>query len=92
VFYARLEKLLGVSPHPRVSYLFQNQTPGSPADEALWNVALGSTALGGTAAGVGVLSNPPPALGGLVLKVDSMFQKCVNLQCGCMDFEVPLSA
>lgn len=48
----------------------------SPADEALWNVALGSAALDG-----GVLdSSPPgwaPALGELVLEVDSKFN--VNL-------------
>jgi hypothetical protein len=69
--------MLGLSPHPGVSYLFQNQTHVSPADEALWNVALGSTALGGTAAGGGVHNSPPPswtlALGELVLMVDSKF-------------------
>lgn len=92
-FYAKLAKLLGpspfphasqhmlgLSPHPGVSYLFQNQTHVSPADEALWNVALGSTALGGPAPGSagGVLHSPPPswtpALGELVLKVDSKFK------------------
>jgi hypothetical protein len=92
-FYAKLAKLLGpspfphasqhmlgLSPHPGVSYLFQNQTHVSPADEALWNVALGSTALGGPAPGsaCGVLHSPPPswtpALGELVLKVDSKFK------------------
>ena len=90
-FYAKLAKLLGpspfphasqhmlgLSPHPGVSYLFQNQTHVTPADEALWNVALGSTAFGGAAPGSGVLSSPPPswtpALGELVLKVDSKFK------------------
>ena len=89
-FYAKLAKLLGpspfphasqhmlgLSPHPGVSYLFQNQAPTSAADEALWNVALGSTALGGPIGG-GVISSPPPswtpALGELVLKVDSKFK------------------
>jgi len=69
--------MLGLSPHPGVSYLFQNQTQASAVDEALWNVAIGSTALGGTAVG-GVLHSPPPswtpALGELVLKVDSKFK------------------
>jgi hypothetical protein len=69
--------MLGLSPHPGVSYLFQNQTQASAADEALWSVALGSTALGG-APGGGVLGSPPPswtpALGELVLKVDSKFK------------------
>jgi len=70
--------MLGLSPHPGVSYLFQNQTHITPADEALWNVALGSTTLGGTAGGGGVLNSPPPswtpAQGELVLKVDSKFK------------------
>jgi hypothetical protein len=70
--------MLGLSPHPGVSYLFQNQTHVSPADEALWNVALGSTAFGGNAPGGGVMNSPPPswtpALGELVLKVDSKFK------------------
>ena len=70
--------MLGLSPHPGVSYLFQNQTHITPADEALWNVALGSTALGGAAGGGGVLNSPPPswtpAQGELVLKVDSKFK------------------
>jgi hypothetical protein len=78
--------MLGLSPHPGVSYLFQNQTHVSPADEALWNVAIGSTALGGTAAGGGLLSSPPPswtpALGELVLKVDSKF-KVRKFTTGC---------
>jgi hypothetical protein len=99
-FYAKLAKLLGpspfphasqhmlgLSPHPGVSYLFQNQTHVSPADEALWNVALGSTTLGGPGPGSagGVLHSPPPswtpALGELVLKVDSKF-KVRKLYCG----------
>lgn len=70
--------MLGLSPHPGVSYLFQNQTHITPADEALWNVALGSTALGGTAGAGGGLNSPPPswtpAQGELVLKVDSKFK------------------
>jgi len=74
--------MLGLSPHPGVSYLFQNQTQASAADEALWSVALGSTALGG-APGGGVLSSPPPswtpALGELVLKVDSKFKKIISV-------------
>ncbi|KAF8496819.1 hypothetical protein F5888DRAFT_1702774 [Russula emetica] len=94
-FYAKLAKLLGpspfphasqhmlgLSPHPGVSYLFQNQTHITPADEALWNVALGSTALGGTAGGGGLLNSPPPswtpAQGELVLKVDSKFKKIIS--------------
>ncbi|KAF8471610.1 hypothetical protein DFH94DRAFT_674209 [Russula ochroleuca] len=96
-FYAKLAKLLGpspfphasqhmlgLSPHPGVSYLFQNQTHVSPADEALWNVALGSTTLGGPGPGSagGVLHSPPPswtpALGELVLKVDSKFKKIIS--------------
>jgi len=94
-FYAKLAKLLGPSPfphasqhmlglapHPGVSYLFQNSTQASAVDEALWNVAVGSTALGGTAGG-GVLHSPPPswtpALGELVLKVDSKFKKIISI-------------
>ncbi len=69
--------MLGLSPHPGVSYLFQNQTQASATDDALWNVALGSTALG-EPIGSSVLSSPPPswtpALGELVLKVDSKFK------------------
>jgi hypothetical protein len=73
--------MLGLSPHPGVSYLFQSQTPATAADESLWNVALGSTPLGG-AMGPGappsVLNSPPPswtpALGELVLKVDGKFK------------------
>ena len=69
--------MLGLSPHPGVSYLFQNQNQISPADEALWSVALGSTALGNPI-GASLLNSPPPswtpALGELVLKVDSKFK------------------
>jgi hypothetical protein len=93
-FYAKLAKLLGpspfphasqhmlgLSPHPGVSYLFQSQAPATAADESLWNVALGSTPLRG-AMGPGappsVLNSPPPswtpALGELVLKVDGKFK------------------
>ena len=86
-FYAKLlgpspfphasQHMLGLSPHPGVSYLFQNQTQASATDDALWNVALGSTALGGPIGG-SVLSSPPPSwtpsLGELVLKVDSKFK------------------
>ncbi len=58
----------------------------TPADEALWNVALGSAALGGTAGGGGVLNSPPlswtPALGELVLEVDNKI-KVRNSQCVC---------
>jgi hypothetical protein len=79
--------MLGLSPHPGVSYLFQNQTHVSPADEALWNVALGSTAFGGNAPGGGVMNSPPPswtpALGELVLKVDSKF-KVRKIYVGCL--------
>lgn len=95
-FYAKLAKLLGpspfphasqhmlgLSPHPGVSYLFQNQTHITPADEALWNVALGSTALGGTPGGASLLNSPPPswtpAQGELVLKVDSKFKKIISM-------------
>ncbi len=73
------QHMLGLSPHPGVSYLFQNQTHITPADEALWNGALGSTALGG-----GVLNrrlrSSTPTLGEFVLKVDSKF-KVRNSQC-----------
>ena len=89
-FYAKLAKLLGpspfphasqhmlgLSPHPGVSYLFQNQNQISPADKALWSVAIGLTALGNPLGG-SVLSSPlpswMPALGELVLKVDSKFK------------------
>ena len=62
-FYAKLAKLLGpspfphasqhmlgLSPHPGVSYLFQNQTQASATDDALGGPIGGS-----------VLSNPPPS-------------------------------
>jgi hypothetical protein len=69
--------MLGLSPHPGVSYLFQNQTSASVADDTLWTVALGSTALGNHI-GASVLNSPPPswtpALGELVLKVDGKFK------------------
>jgi hypothetical protein len=89
-FYAKLAKLLGpspfphasqhmlgLSPHPGVSYLFQNQNQISPADEVLWSVAIGTTAFGNPLGG-SVLSSPPPswtpAMGELVLKVDGKFK------------------
>ncbi|KAI0255257.1 hypothetical protein BJV78DRAFT_1178735 [Lactifluus subvellereus] len=98
-FYAKLAKLLGpspfphasqhmlgLSPHPGVSYLFQNQTPATATDESLWNVALGSTPLGGGAGPGGpggVLSSPPPSwtpsLGEVVLKVDGKFKKIISV-------------
>ncbi|KAH9978491.1 hypothetical protein BJV74DRAFT_135752 [Russula compacta] len=75
--------MLGLSsPRPGVSYLFQNPPPGSAMDETLCIVALGSNALISTADG-GVLSRPPaswtPALGELVLKVDSRFKKIISM-------------
>jgi hypothetical protein len=62
-----------------VSHLFQNQTHVSPADEVVWNVALGSTALGSTVRGSsGVLNSPSPswtpALDEFVPKVDGKFK------------------
>jgi hypothetical protein len=99
-FYVKLAKLfrtpsflhasqhmLGLSPHPGVSYLFQNQNQmqASVTDDALWNVAPGRP-IGGS-----VLSSPPPncnpALGELVLKVESKFKVRKNPPslrvCGC---------
>jgi hypothetical protein len=71
--------MLGLAPHPGVSYLFQSQTPASATDDALLNVALGTA--GGNNNNVGnggVLHSPPPswtpALGELVLKVDGKFK------------------
>ena len=73
--------MLGLAPHPGVSYLFQSQTPASATDDALLNVALGTGGGGGNAGngmGNGVLHSPPPswtpALGELVLKVDGKFK------------------
>ena len=74
--------MLGLAPHPGVSYLFQNPTPTSAADDALLNVALGIGGGGGggmgNGMGNGVLHSPPPswtpALGELVLKVDGKFK------------------
>ncbi len=74
------QHMLGLAPHPGVSYLFQNQTPASATDDALMNVALGSGigASVGNALGNGVLHSPPPswtpAMGELVLKVDGKFK------------------
>ncbi|KAI9436365.1 hypothetical protein H4582DRAFT_2120485 [Lactarius indigo] len=82
------QHMLGLAPHPGVSYLFQSQTPASATDDALLNVALG-TGGGGGASGVGngmgngVLHSPPPswtpALGELVLKVDGKFKKIISV-------------
>lgn len=74
--------MLGLAPHPGVSYLFQNPTPTSATDDALLNVALGIGGVGaggmGNGMGNGVLHSPPPswtpALGELVLKVDGKFK------------------
>ncbi|KAI0263711.1 hypothetical protein BC834DRAFT_971090 [Gloeopeniophorella convolvens] len=73
------QHMLGLAPHPGVSYLFQHHTPASAADDALWNVALGTG--GGAAPPAGALGSPPPswtpALGELVLKVDGKFKKII---------------
>ena len=75
--------MLGLAPHPGVSYLFQSQSHASAADDALLNVALGTGNGGGgngmgNGMGNGVLHSPPPswtpALGELVLKVDGKFK------------------
>jgi len=75
------QHMLGLAPHPGVSYLFQTQTPASAADDALLNVALGIGGGGGSMGNGmsnGVLHSPPPswtpALGELVLKVDGKFK------------------
>ena len=69
--------MLGLAPHPGVSYLFQSHAPASATDDALLNVALG-TAGNSNHANSGVLHSPPPswtpALGELVLKVDGKFK------------------
>ena len=69
--------MLGLAPHPGVSYLFQSHAPASATDDALLNVALG-TAGNNNHANSGVLHSPPPswtpALGELVLKVDGKFK------------------
>ena len=75
------QHMLGLAPHPGVSYLFQNPTPTSASDDALLNVALGIGGAGASVSNVmgnGVLHSPPPswtpALGELVLKVDGKFK------------------
>ncbi|KAI9433826.1 hypothetical protein H4582DRAFT_1982773 [Lactarius indigo] len=84
------QHMLGLAPHPGVSYLFQSQTPASATDDALLNVALGTGGGGGGGAsgvgngmGNGVLHSPPPswtpALGELVLKVDGKFKKIISV-------------
>ncbi|KAH9170775.1 hypothetical protein EDB89DRAFT_1975792 [Lactarius sanguifluus] len=80
------QHMLGLAPHPGVSYLFQSQTPASATEDALLNVALGT---GGGGGGVGngmsngVLHSPPPswtpALGELVLKADGKFKKIISV-------------
>ena len=71
------QHMLGLAPHPGVSYLFQSHAPASATDDALLNVALG-TAGNINNANSGVLHSPPPswtpALGELVLKVDGKFK------------------
>jgi hypothetical protein len=78
------QHMLGLAPHPGVSYLFQSQTPASATDDALLNVALGTAGGNNNNAGNGgVLHSPPPswtpALGELVLKVDGKFKVRVLL-------------
>ncbi|KAF8256723.1 hypothetical protein EI94DRAFT_214953 [Lactarius quietus] len=88
------QHMLGLAPHPGVSYLFQSQTSASAADDALLNVALGTGGSGGGGGGGGngmgngmpnggVLHSPPPswtpALGELVLKVDGKFKKIISV-------------
>ena len=77
------QHMLGLAPHPGVSYLFQSQSHASATDDALLNVALGIGNGGGgngmgNGMGNGVLHSPPPswtpALGELVLKVDGKFK------------------
>lgn len=78
------QHMLGLAPHPGVSYLFQSQTPASATDDALLNVALGTGGNSNNNAGNGgVLHSPPPswtpALGELVLKVDGKFKKIISV-------------
>lgn len=77
------QHMLGLAPHPGVSYLFQSHTPASATDDALLNVALGTAGNNtnnnnNNTNGGGVLHSPPPswtpALGELVLKVDGKFK------------------
>ena len=54
------QHMLGLSTHPGMSYLFQNQNQISPADKALWSIAIGSTVLGDPLGG-NVLNSPWPS-------------------------------
>ncbi|KAI0320325.1 hypothetical protein OF83DRAFT_1025093, partial [Amylostereum chailletii] len=70
------QHMLGLSPHPGVSYLFQGQT-AKEGENDLWEVAIGS---GAVSAG---LSSPPPSwtpgFGEMVVKVDGKFKKIISL-------------
>ena len=69
-----------LSPHPGVSYLFQNGDTPVPIDGegSLWGIANGS--IGGSQIGIGYggLASPPPtwtpALGVMIEKVDGKFK------------------
>ena len=65
------QHILGLSPHPGVSYLFQGQN-AKEDDNDLWEVAVGSGVMGGG------LNSPPPnwnqTLGELVIKIDGKFK------------------
>ena len=92
--YTKLAKLLRPSIFPHTSHARSRRIPAAyPAisgigcmDEVVWNVALGSAALGGTAAGSGgALNNPSsswtPALDELVFTVRlTASPRCVTLQ------------
>ncbi|KAI0045070.1 hypothetical protein FA95DRAFT_1561476 [Auriscalpium vulgare] len=70
------QHMLGLAPHPGVSYLFQGGA-GASQHADLWHVANGA---GFNSGGMG--SPPPswtPALGELMLKVDSKFKKITSV-------------
>ncbi|KAA1477084.1 hypothetical protein DENSPDRAFT_844251 [Dentipellis sp. KUC8613] len=72
------QHILGLSPHPGVSYLFSGEG-AAPVGESdgLWGVANGSAPAPG-----GMGSPPPswtPALGEMMLKIDGKFKKIISL-------------
>ncbi|KAI0059032.1 hypothetical protein BV25DRAFT_1829335 [Artomyces pyxidatus] len=76
------QHMLGLAPHPGVSYLFQGGGGGPLATGSgdLWSVAIGVGAGSGMSGGMG--SPPPswtPALGEMVLKVDGKIKKIISV-------------
>jgi len=74
------QHMLGLLPHPGMSYLFQNQNQISLADEVLWSITIGLTVLGNPLGG-SVLNSLQPSWTLVLARVSLCLRQIAGSRC-----------